>query len=257
MRKRLMLFCVVAMGAGLVMWTCSKKSNPSGPGGGDNGGGNTQTLTYYVSGTDIIATFPQEITAYSYCNGNSLVTENDTSYEYISTMPYSISGNTLTLIQSTDTAYYDRSGTGSGLTGTWVVVSAPYGWPSQLDVTATTIVATFSGPNSCYADDFMSFDWAYDSIGFNGTAQKISCSQVKVIGKTTGDTVTITWNDNGDMTYTSAGHAAYTYYENPTSCPDDYSPSWYYTFLGQNNTGTPKRAVRPSIPRVKKHPVRW
>ena len=58
MRKRLMIFCVFAVGAGLVMWTCSKKSNPSGPGGGDIGGGynNIQTLTYTVSGdSDLIA----------------------------------------------------------------------------------------------------------------------------------------------------------------------------------------------------------
>ncbi|MGA2505945.1 MAG: hypothetical protein ABSF80_00520 [Chitinispirillaceae bacterium] len=262
MRKRLMIFCVFALAAGLAMWTCSKKSNPSGPGGGDIGGGNTQTLTYYVSGTDIIATFPQEITTYSYCNGNSLVTENDTSPEYVSTMPYSISGNTLTLIQSTDTAYYDRSGTGSGLTGIWVVVSAPYGWPSQLDVTATTIVATLT---NCYADDIIDM-WnsggTYaDSAWYNVTVTKVSCSQVTLHGNVTNEQVTISFNSAGDATFTStvSGHTAHTYYSNPTSCPNDY-PDWYYTgFLDNNLKASPpaKRAVRPSVPRVKKHPVRW
>jgi hypothetical protein len=267
MRKQLMIFCAVAVAAGLVMWTCSKKNNPTGPNGDGGGVGNyTQTLTYTDSASNVIATFPQEITTYSYCIGSSLVTYNDTTPSYISTMPYSISGNTLTMIQYNqgyDTAVFNRSGTGSGLIGTWLVVSAPYGWPSELDVTASTISAIF---NLCYADDFIDM-WNSggiyaDSAYYNVTVAKNSCSQVTLTGNITNEVVTITFNNAGDATFTStvSGHGVHTVYNNPTTCPNDY-PDWYSpVFLNNNlkiNAPAAKRAAMSSVPLVKKHPVRW
>jgi hypothetical protein len=254
-----MIFCVFAMAAGLAIWTCSKKSNPSGPGGGDIGGGNT-SWNYTISGNTIIIQHPADTVTYSYCDTTKLVTETDTESAYTEIDTFSLNGNTMTVNGIGDSGtpvVFTRVGSGSGVQGQWQ--GQIYGENITVQVTSSTI--TFSQFTTyCYADDWMSFDWAYDSIGFNGTAAELSCTQVRITGSTTGEQVTITWNSNGDMTYTSnkAGHAAYTYYENPTSCPDDDTPSWYYTdFFGQNYTGIPKRAVRPSIPRVKKHPVRW
>ncbi|MGA2505942.1 MAG: immunoglobulin domain-containing protein [Chitinispirillaceae bacterium] len=213
---------------------------------------------YTVSGDSMSIYEPPQISSYTYCNGTTLVTQYDTSGGTFG-MRYTVSGNILSLYECDtvymfcDTENFIRVGTGTGLIGTWIFNTY---LSDTLIFTPTTVAVYFSGSNNyCYADDWMSWDWAYDSIGFKGTAAEISCTQVKITGNTTGEQVTINWNSNGDMTYTStnSGHAAYTYYQNPTSCPDDYSPDWYYTFLGQNNTGTPKRAVRPSIPRIRKH----
>jgi hypothetical protein len=79
-------------------------------------------------------------------------------------------------------------------------------------------------------------------------------------GNTTGEVVTITWNASSDMTYSSsnAGHAAGTVYDNPAWCPND-EPDWYYAeFLGMNYKNlapAAKRAKKPAVPRVKKHPL--
>ncbi|MGA2505943.1 MAG: hypothetical protein ABSF80_00510 [Chitinispirillaceae bacterium] len=128
----------------------------------------------------------------------------------------------------------------------------------MLYFTANTLTVTETFVN-CYADDWMSWDWASDSAYYNVTATKVSCTQVTLTGNVTQEKVTISWNSNGDMTYTStnSGHAAYTYYENPASCPDNYEPDWYYSgFLDNNNRYTPtaKRAARPAVPRIRKHP---
>lgn len=221
---------------------------------------------YTVSGDSMSIYEPPQISSYAYCNGATLVTQYDTLGGTFG-MRYTVSGNTLslnecdTVYMSCDTENLTRVGSGTGLIGTWVFTTY---LPDTLWLvfTATTVSVYFTGSSSnyCYADDWMANEWQYDSIGFNGTATELSCTQVRITGNTTGEQVTITWNNNGDMTYTStnAAHAAYTYYQNPTSCPDDYTPDWYYSGFIYSNQNTPaaaaKRAVRPSVPRIKKHP---
>jgi hypothetical protein len=263
MRKRLMICCAVALAAGLAMWTCSK-NNPTGS--GDGGGSTIQTLTltagYTVSGNYIILSFPQDISTHAYCAIDSLVTYYDTSLAYDQALSFVLDGNVLKLAFDSDTAVFIRAGIASGLQGQWSLSDTSIqGGSVMLYITANTLTITETYID-CYADDWMLYDWAYDSAGFNGTAAELSCTQVRITGNTTGEQVTITWNNNGDMTYTStdAAHAAYTYYQNPTSCPDDYSPDWYYSYpdgFFYSNQSAPaaaaKRAIRPSVPRIKKH----
>jgi len=130
--------------------------------------------------------------------------------------------------------------------------------PDTLIFTANTIIVPNGGGNNsdCRADEYIQYQWPNYSTGFNGTAVQNSCTQVVIHGNTTGETVTINWNGNGDMTYTSTvgGHTAYTWYKNPTSCPNNWTPNWFWTFINGNApVPAAKRAVVPSVPPMKRH----
>jgi hypothetical protein len=342
MGKRLMLFCVLAVGAGLAIWTCSKKSNPVSGGTapvittqpasqtvtegssvsftvvatGDpapsyqwrkdgvnianatsstysiasatpsdagsytvvvsNSQGtvtsNTATLTvnaaqqgwtatYEISGDLITIHFPADTYTSTYCDysADTLVTDVYIDSAYTETDTFSLSGNTLTVWGPgpDTTIVFTRVGSGSGIQGTWTTTM--YGATVTLVITATTLTMTESDISYCVADDFMTYyPYMYDTAYFAITATKLSCTQVRLTGDTTGEQVTITWNSNGDMTYTSNRtgspyyHTAYTYYANPTTCPNNYEPDWFWSypdgFLTTNMKGIGKKAVAPSAP---------
>jgi hypothetical protein len=256
MRKTAMLFCVGTAAAGLLWLTCNK--SPSGP--GDGGIGPTsETFSYTSTGTEITISIPAQ--TYSWCNNNTLMT-----YTYPGqnmTMPYSISGDTLRITTGNDTAAFTRSGSGSGLIGTWTPVDqgqdGEEGW-----IAFTSTAVTITTYDCSYADDFIegwNMGGTYaDSATYAVTVEKLSCSQVRLTGLTTGEVVTITWNASGDATYSSAtaGHAAGTVRENPASCPNE-PPDWYYSeFLGMNLKNlapAAKKARKPAGPRMKKNPL--
>jgi hypothetical protein len=164
---------------------------------------------------------------------------------------------------------YSRQGTGVGVEGTWNAVSVVYTVQSGTapdsirqeidsmnamfnrilasgDATAQYIFSNgqFTS-NSSYSynwtDNFVS-SWTKcslygtDTCSYAVTVVKLSSSSVKLVGKTSGETVTITWNSKGDETFTSSdpAHTAHTYYANPKQCPNDYQPTWFITFLTAN-----------------------
>jgi hypothetical protein len=180
----------------------------------------------------------------------------DTVPATILAFSYVISGTTLTLIHGNDTAVCSRVGTGSGLTGTWTRNYTSDDLPSQLTFAATTVTLVYQ---VCNADDFITYDWAPDSVYYAVTLTRVSCTEVRLTGDSTGETVTITWNGWGDMTTSGngAGHAAHTWRVNPGSCPNDYFPDWYYAEFLFNNFiegPLPKRAAASDVLRVKRHP---
>jgi hypothetical protein len=62
-------------------------------------------------------------------------------------------------------------------------------------------------------------------------------NSIKITGGLSGEVVTITMDaKTQDMTYTSsvAGHAEYTDYGTPVSCPNEGMPEWYEDFLVDN-----------------------
>ncbi len=264
----------------------SKGGNPVG------GGGATQTMTfpgtYRVSGDSIFVTVSMAPDTYSYCNGDSLVSQIDTmSGMDESGMRYTLSGNTLTLAEnaagllsdSSSSAYsvdenlvYSRSGSESGLQGKWFLASVGFNVTSgilpdslrnYLDSITTSanqeIVSgqisesiTLSGNSfseamtveSKPADQFVSswtecslYAYSLDTCNYAVTVVNVNDYTAQLRGKKTGETVTIVWNANNDQTYTSSNtsHAAYTYIENPKTCPDDYEPGWFITFLSDNS----------------------
>ncbi|MBN2189196.1 MAG: hypothetical protein JW699_07065 [Chitinispirillaceae bacterium] len=259
MRTTARLFCsAIVCAAGLLWLTCNK--SPSGP--GDGGIGPTsETYTYTCTGTEVTISIPA--LSYSWCNTNDiLVTYTIPAFDM--TVPYSISGNgdTLTAAMGNDTAVFIRSGSGSGLIGTWFPVDQEQTEFIQMVFTSASVTIT---TYECeYADDFIE-GWntggAFaDSATYAVTVEKISCSQVKLTGLTTGEAVTITWNADDDATYSSSNtnHVQAIVYENPTSCPNEV-PAWYESeFLGMNYKNlapAAKRASKPAGPRVKKNPL--
>jgi hypothetical protein len=77
-----------------------------------------------------------------------------------------------------------------------------------------------------------------DSALYDISMAALSNTMVKLTGRKTGETVTIVWTPGGtpDQTYTSSNpaHAAHTYFQNPTACPDDPEPVWWAGFLSDN-----------------------
>jgi len=255
MRKnRAMLFCVF-----MVVLMCSKKNGPTGA--GDNGdGGNVKTYNYTVSVDTIIVSLPQRTDTVIYCDpvADTPVTEYTTIPAHDSTLFYRISSgsDTLILYLNTDTSFFSRSGSGSGLMGTWIATGTVHNnsW-AQLVFTDTTVTVTL---RTCYAEDFLNNEWAYDSVDFSVTVKQNSCTSVQLTGDTTHEQVTISWNSSGDMTFTSTttGHATYTWRKKSLVCPNNPYPAWYYSdFLYLNPKAAPaaKRAVKPFVPWVKRH----
>lgn len=245
---------------------------------------NTETIDYTVSGNDLILQPPQEYSSYSYCDGDSLVTQIDT--QQAETMPIELSGSTLALVineQSLDTSNavveylinLSRNDAGSGLVGTWTYSSCSYrvvsGTPTpgeiaQINVDVTGMTAylssmqmTFSSSqvtiseviNSTFAQDFID-NWngngAYsDSAMYAITVKQLSAASVELDGRN-GEKVTVSEDADYNDTYTStvAAHTAYTYFSNPTKCPDDNEPTWYQDFLdaNQKTAALAKRVIR-------------
>jgi len=238
MHNRAMFFCAVAAAAGLLLWTCSKKSNPAAP--PDNNGGQTaKTYSYTVVGNTIHVSISESVDTIRYCDplADTLVTDYETTPAYIRIYSYGISGTVLTLIL-VDTAVYNRSGTGSGLAGTWIASGAVDNFPERMVFTSDSVAVTIAPAAVCYADsDYVRYLWPLDSADYRLTINRTSCSQVQLTGDSTHETVTMTWNASGDMTMTGSisGHTAHTWYKNPLSCPNDQYPDWYYSeFLGPN-----------------------
>lgn len=236
MSKQVTALCVAAViAAGLLFWTCGKK-NPAGP---DDGGYVPAKETYgYVSNTTSIFMFiPRHVDTNRYCADSLLVTNLDTINAY--TLPYSyvINGTTL-MLKRTDSAFYTRTGTGTGLTGgTWVQNGAVEEFPADMAFTADSVTLTMADSGGSEGDDYIRNLWPVDSVSYHLTLSRISSRQVQLTGTVSGETVTLTWNTDGDKTVTSssAGHYSYTYYANPRSCPNNPYPAWYYSdFLGPN-----------------------
>lgn len=235
MSKQVMVLCVSAVIAGLLFWTCSKK-NPAGP---DDGGNVPAIETYrYQSNTTAIFMFiPWHVDTNRYCADSLLVINLDTVDAY--TLPYSyvITGTTL-MLKRTDSAFYTRTETGTGLTGgTWVQNGAVEEFPATMAFAADSVTLTMVDSGGSEGDDYIENLWPDDSVNYHLTLSRISGRQVQLTGTVSGETVTFTWNTDGDKTVTSssAGHDSHIYYANPRSCPNNPYPPWYYPeFLGPN-----------------------
>jgi hypothetical protein len=238
--------------------------------------------TSLVSHIDTAYTQPESGIPYSISNNTLTLTATNT---YLSGTGYTMAmAMTLT-----------RAGSGVDVQGTWNFTSETYSIASgtapdsikhMLDSLNTMInqkIASgemsgqyiFSGSQftalSSYsynwADDYVS-QWTNCSSGYYSTdtcsyavtVTKQGSSSVQLHGKTSGETVTITWNAKGDQTYTSSdpAHLAGTYFANPVSCPNSI-PTWFATFLTANaKTGVVlyKKSAQQMVP--KKTPLpKW
>jgi hypothetical protein len=195
---------------------------------------------------------------------------------------------------------FSREGSGLGVQGTWDLASesqsvlsgtAPASVRHEIDSmnayinqsiasgkvseqfifsagTQFTIKTSTEMSSTSYSVDYYISSWTSCSPGSYGldtcsyavTVVKQGNSAVQLHGKTSGETVTITWNAKGDQTYTSSDptHLAGTYFANPVSCPNSI-PAWFTTFLTANvKTGLVlyKKSAQQMVP--KKTPLpKW
>ena len=100
-----------------------------------------ESMTYTLSGNNIIMYSPARIDSYKYCNGTTLVANYDTSEAGYDTVAYTLTSNTLTVkgvggsnggnfTDPTAVVVYDmvftRQGTGTSLVGSWKSSSQEY-----------------------------------------------------------------------------------------------------------------------------------
>jgi hypothetical protein len=187
------------------------------------------------------------------------------------------------------TAVFSRLGTGNGLQGTWILSSESYTVVSgslpdstrhMIDSTMSaarqslssgefaaqitfsgnqfTETVTYKKDAGSQVDYFVSrwdscSTFGMDTCDYAISVTKLNDNAAQLHGTKTNETVTIVWSPEGDMTYTSSdtSHHASVYYNNPTSCPDPYVPSWYYSFLSANSKST----VTLTKPRLQPVPV--
>jgi hypothetical protein len=286
MFKRGVLYGIAACGIAVVAFLSCNKSSPTGSGGGQPYS-QTETMTYTVSGSTIEVTNPLEISLY--CEGSNLMADTSFPQTQSDDYVLSGNTLTVSMLDTLDTSQavvkkntnLTREGSGSGIQGTWQETSPTYqivsGTPTagelqdlndevasiqcQLSYTSNDLLisATQFVISTAYstADDFIaSWNGTCDpqfaeSAGVAITVVKVNESTVQLTGRKSGEKVTITSDARGDLAYTSSNSAntAYTYDENPTTCPDDYAPAWYYTFVSANSTSTLAKAKSADVKR--------
>lgn len=247
MKKAVALFCVVAA---VLMVTCAKKDNPTGPGGNA-----INTMTYTVSGDKIIVSNPQTI--YTECDSNNILV-SDTTHASIDTATFVLSNNNNFMVVKHSDGEIDsltRVGTGSSIQGQW---TSARGY--TVDIGASTITLTLD-----YADMLVS-EFDYMSSYVNVTIAKTSSNSVTITGNISHEVVTISINSStGDVTYSStvSSHAAATVYANPTSCPND-GPAWLEEFfmanpkIAKNAVSAPTSSTHRLLTLLTKKPApRW
>ena len=243
----------------------SNKSNPTSPSGIKD--------AYSVSGNTLVLHIPAGTE--NYCDSNYLmISPADSSvmqfeisgntletFDPPDTNYYEYSDPNL-ILQTYDV--FTRVSGGPGLTGVWSLTSegdsvlrgaltttekaqldsenSLQGSMSvgnmEVEFTGNTVIIQYS-----YAELFTT-EWT--SVYGNGSADSllaITLSQVngntvRMTGAISGEVVTVTFSNQGDVTYSSsvASHAPSIVYGNPTSCPND-APAWFNSFILANQKG--------------------
>jgi len=136
-RRTLTLFSTLSLSFLFILGGCTEDSNPT-QSQGEPDGVLDVVMDYSVSGDKLIMPFEESINVYSYCIGDSLVTESDTTKASVDTMKFSQSGNTLKVaveefsVNEDDSMLvtlwqvFARKGSGSGLEGTWSSTGLDY-----------------------------------------------------------------------------------------------------------------------------------
>ncbi len=278
--KRPQLFVAVCAAACICVVSCSMFTHPldsdgnslSGGGSGDDpsqtdGSPGTASAvpsassagclsaTYdYVAASDAIVVFTNQ----NYCYGDSLVSNVDVSVEY------DLAGDTLwlegvsatgplqeeLLLDGDDALLLVRDGHGAGLEGSWVLVAAGdrYGTmhaPSKslgtqvVEFETTKLHVRVSKPRT---EIEYAVAVALVDLDPNISVNVVSDYEVRARGHRTNETITLRRFDWDSLAYTSSDsdHDKHTFRANPTACPNEPAPQWFYDFV-KDNSGLVKR----------------
>ena len=151
-----------------------------------------------------------------------------------------------------------RQGHGSGLVGNWQWVGGKDSASAPVDTTMSSLmnymVTQFTATQMSTYNLKSTADIWYDTYvamfamlpGYHITVAKPTDTTVTFAGGISGEVMKITCPaDNQSLIYSSTNplHQTYTYYANPTSCPNTATPDWYIDFLVANiQAAVPKQA---------------
>lgn len=255
MKKPYLALCLAAT---LLSAGCNSK-NPTAPSTGILDG----SATYTTSGNKLILFTPEQ--EVRHCDGLNLVTE--TQPADTDTIFYELSGNTLSLWEDSSTfasgaiavekMIFGRSGSGSGLPGTWNFQDVEYAITGTATTAEQDSVATEASAESLalantklqvrvqgtsvsyYITPDISalfvanspVDTSLFDIAFSGSG-----SALEMTGNKSHEVVTVSMNSQQDVIIASSNtqHATHTYYQNPTTCPNDMMPEWFEQFFLSN-----------------------
>lgn len=232
------------------------------------------TRPYTVSGNQFI--IPVYVDTSYFCLGSE--TETDTILIGPDTVAFSISGNTLTTVTRTDTTLsgavvqwvtdFTRSGSGTGLPGTWKNPESVYrvisgeltqGEKYEIDlemeqstqferfykVSVTFTENTLTSSVDISSAELFVFQWnnalfpgeVPDSAKFDITATIVDQYTAELKGRKSGETVRIKILPKGDRIYSSskADHPESRYISESKTCPNDFEPLWYDDFKEENS----------------------
>jgi hypothetical protein len=114
-------------------------------------------------------------------------------------------------------------------------------WAGELRYDGNEISSSqFTDPANDYLSQWNTQWNLSGSTLYNITATKAGSTSVGLQGNRTNETVILTWNAIGDLSYSSSNpnHQTYTYYANPIQCPNDYEPGWFYNEFEHDNSRT-------------------
>jgi hypothetical protein len=96
-----------------------------------------------------------------------------------------------------------------------------------------------------------------ESSSFAIDPRRVDKHTVDLKGRKTGETVRITFMNTFDRLYESddPSHPAHLYHINPTTCPNDFQPSWYTAFLQANRKADAAAKRGPSGPNKPARPL--
>jgi hypothetical protein len=244
---------------------------------GDSTSGNGNPAQPAKSGYTITASYPYTSAGDSIVAIVNMNMCDTTVLKHVSTMTmkYQITGDTLFVWyvsstgdalsqdQSSGILVYLRQGQGTGLIGTWTMIGGKDSLSSALDTTgvaySSSYITEFTGAQMisyCKGTPAQSAYNSYKALFASMPEYEITVSQpnsqtVRLYGTASGETVSMTYAaDNESVTFSSSdqSHAAHIYYMNPSTCPDDAVPTWFYTFLEANiSVTTAKRLAIQDI----------
>ncbi len=229
----------------------------------------------------IITPTTDVITEKDTCAGNTLVHVSDTALKagVNDTTRYKIVGDSLFIDDTLATLgsgavvvkgeCFTRTGSGSGLVGTWTAADPLNGLETYAVISGTLTPAEKNTLDSTYAPQTVainsfqsgvynitvgatsSSDSLVDSLDFVGmtlaeftaetssiamSVSRPSVNTIRYIGNKDHDTITQKFESvqgaNYTITYTSTlpANIEYVYYSNPSACPDAFLPPWFTSF---------------------------
>jgi len=251
------------------MWFgCSNSTGPTTP-LEENDDGNIFLGNYTTKSDTLVVITPMSIETRRECRGDTMVSVVDTNEADTVGVAYNLSGNTLTLtdtskVDSNDILKYvlERDGAGNGLVGAWKIDRIEKGSGEVIEIQNNSLLDSTeipydqirihilsNGKMEISGVDLSQMEAAFNIMGWKigwgiiGWMYDITMADtviddkpgVVLTGNKSGEVVTILWNKEGDATYRSSNpdHQPHTVYENPASCPND-PPQWYGDFFGDN-----------------------